>query len=73
MGISEGIRYAVATWGWEDSGKNTLLLSSTDGFQWRMIALIPCAHIMGMTLADGGAYLMGGQYGKRGVVIFVKF
>ena len=74
MGIYEGKRYAVATWDWsEDSGKTSLLLSSPTGYNWSIVCEIPCAHIIGMTFADGGAYFTGGKFQEYGRLYFYKF
>jgi hypothetical protein len=72
MGIYQEVRYAVATFGWEDTNKNTLLLKSTDGKKWVLLSSVPCAHIMGMSFGDDGIYLMGGCYGKFGRIYFYK-
>ena len=73
MDIYNGVRYAVASWDWEVSGKTAQLLSSADGYSWRAIADIPCSYIMGMGFGDGGVYLAGGKYREYGSVYFYKF
>jgi len=73
MGIYNNIRYAVATWDWNISGKTSLLLSSSDGYNWSILSEIPCAHIVGMSFGDGGIYLTGGKYREYGRVYFYKF
>ena len=66
--------YAVVTWDWDaDSNKTTLLMSSPDGYNWSVVVEIPCPHIIGMSFADGGVYLMGGRYQDYGRVYFFKF
>ena len=72
MDIYNGIRYAVATWDWNISGKTSLLLSSSDGYKWLELSEIPCAHIIGMSFGDGGIYLTGGKYREYGRVYFYK-
>ena len=73
MGIYNNIRYAVATWDWNVSGKTSLLLSSSDGYNWSILSEIPCAHIIGMSFGDSGIYLTGGKYREYGRVYFWKF
>ena len=74
MGIHQDKRYAVATWDWSaSSDKTSLLLSSSDGYSWSVLSEIPCPHIMGMSFADGGAYLVGGRFRDYGRVYFYKF
>ena len=74
MGMNAGIRYAVATWDWsEGSDKTSLLLTSADGYGWSEICKIPCPHIIGMTFADGGVYLLGGRHREYGRAYFFKF
>ena len=74
MEVYENKVYAVVTWDWDaDSNKTTLLMSSPDGYNWNIVVEIPCPHIIGMSFADDGIYLMGGRYRDFGRVYFWKF
>lgn len=74
MTIFKGVRYAVFTWGWEDSGKNSALFSSVSGLKgsWKKVVDVPCAHIMGVNPGTDGLYLCGGRFGDFGRVYFYK-
>jgi len=72
MGIYEGVRYAVASWGWDTEGPTSLLLHSTDGYTWTTLCEIPCSHIMGMSFSAGTIYLTGGKYRAYGRVYIYK-
>ena len=71
MEVHNGVRYAVASWDWDVSGKTAQLLSSVDGYKWNVLADIP-SHIMGMSFGDGGVYLAGGKFREYGRVYFYK-
>lgn len=68
--IHDGKRYAVASWNWDAVGKTSLLLISSDGYNWSILVEIPCPSILNMHFADGGVYLMGGRYRDYGRVYF---
>jgi hypothetical protein len=73
IAIKNGVRYAIATWDWNDAANSTLVLQSPDGYNWSILTTIPCAHIMNMYFADDGMYLMGGRNRYFGKVYFYKF
>lgn len=69
----KGKVYTVVTWDWYASpDKTSLLMVSSDGYKWDVLAEIPCPSIIGMKIYDDGIYLSGGKFQTFGKMFFYK-
>ena len=73
MAILKGVRYCIATWDWNEEGKESMLFSSIDGLNWAPVCRVPCSSILNIfPINDSWLALCGGTYRKIGKVFAYK-